>query len=64
MKTFRNLDHGYSADKNYIFYEGQALKNSDPATFEIIDHNFVKDKNHIYFWGNIADDDYRIINNK
>lgn len=39
----------FAKDKNSVFWRGQALDDSDPATFAVVDQNHVKDGQHVWY---------------
>lgn len=48
--TFVDLNcHGYSKDKNNVYYITQKIQGADPNTFEILDSWYTKDKNNVYY---------------
>ena len=59
-KSFRGIDTGgfnwietshYMRDKNRIYYDDHAIRNSDPKTFVLMKDLHAKDKNSIYYAG-------------
>ena len=46
----------YGKDKNYVYYKGILLPNSDAKTFIFLNDDYTKDKNNVYYKGEIIKD--------
>lgn len=53
--SIKIINNDYVKDKNYVYYRGNILENSDPDTFELISNIHAKDKNAVYYRGKIIE---------
>jgi hypothetical protein len=49
--TYKHIAHGYTMDKNGVYWERDLIREADKNSFIVLSSEFSKDKNNVYFLG-------------